>query len=168
LKILKLKSFFLTIALSILVSFVFAQQTVIDSTIYASEILDIKPIYGDGASAMFKAIAQNLTFPPIIRQRLGDIGTAYVSFVVDENGKLDEKSVKLAMFMAGISDKDSIPKRIFNEAKLDTIQAVCVKEAFRVVKLLQNWTPAKVDGKAVKCRHSVPIRFKNEGFTWRK
>lgn len=55
------------------------------------------------------------------------------------------------------------PKRIFDETKLDDLQADCAKEAKRVVGLLKKWTPAQADGKAVKCRRSVPITFKNEG-----
>lgn len=139
----------------------FAQQAIIDSTIYAAEALDIKPLYVGGDKAMFQVLAQNVKLPPAIREKIGVVGTVHVSFVVDEKGNLDASSVKMALFM--IETNRTKPKRIFDETKLDDLQADCAKEAKRVVGLLKKWTPAQADGKAVKCRRSVPITFKNEG-----
>jgi protein TonB len=161
------KSVVLMALFSFIMSWSFGQQTAIDSTIYAAEALDIKPIYEGGEKAMFQFLAQNIKMPLAIRQRIGTTGTVHVSFVVDEKGYLDTSSVKMLLFMTGANDKDK-PKRITSEAKLDYIQAECVMEAKRVVRLLKKWTPAQADGKAVKCRRSVPITFKNEGVIIRR
>ena len=161
------KSVFLTAFFCSLISFAFGQQTTIDSTIYPAEALDIKPIYEGGDKAMFQVLGQNIRLPLAIRQRLGTTGTVHVSFVVDEKGNLDTLSVKMALFMTGADYKNK-PKRIVDEAKLDFLEVDCVKEAKRVVKLLKKWTPAQADGKAVKCRRSLPITFRNDGVHWRK
>lgn len=142
------------------ISIAFGQQTAIDSSIYAVEALDIKPIYEGGEKAMLQFLGQNIKHSPAIRERLGTIGTVHVSFVVDEKGNLDTSSVKMALFM--IEANGMKPKRIVDEAKLDYIQAECAKEAKRVVRLLKKWTPAQADSKAVRCRRSLPITFKNE------
>ena len=161
------KSVFLTAFFCGLLSSIFAQQTAIDSTIYPAEALDIKPIYEGGDKAMFQVLGQNIRHPLAIREKIGTTGTVNVSFVVDEKGNLDTASVKMAVFITGAEDKKK-PKYITDEAKLDRIQIECVKEAKRVVQFLKKWTPAQADGKAVKCRRSLPITFKNEGIHWRK
>jgi hypothetical protein len=158
----------LTTPLLFTLSLAFGQQAVIDSTVYASEILAIKPVYKGGEKAMYTTIGANLKFPPPVRQRFGTIGTAFISFIIDEQGKLDTLSIKMVYFMTGTTEKEPKPKRIFNELKLDEIQALCVEEAKRVFLFLPNWTPAQAEGKPVKCRHNLPITFKNEGVTFRK
>jgi hypothetical protein len=167
-KILISKQFLLTTQLLFTLSFAFGQQTPIDNTVYASEILTIKPVYKGGDTAMYKMLASNLRFPPILRQRFGTIGTAFISFIIDEQGKLDTPSIKMVYFMTGTNEKEPKPIRIFKESKLDNIQIVCVEEAKRVILVLTTWTPAQVEGKPVKCRHSLPITFKNEGITFRR
>jgi hypothetical protein len=162
------KQLLFTTLLLFTLSFAFGQQTPIDTTVYPSEILTVKPVYKGGDTAMYRTIALNLRFPPILRERFGTIGTAFISFIIDEQGKLDTSSIKMVYFMTGTTEKEPKPKRIFNESKLDNIQTVCVEEAKRVMLVLTTWTPAQVEGKPVKCRHSLPISFKNEGFTIRR
>jgi periplasmic protein TonB len=165
---LKSKQLFFTTLLTLTLSIVFGQQAPIDSTVYPSEIVTIKPVFKGGEKAMYTTIAQNLKFPPELRQKVGMHGTAIVSFNVDEQGKLDAQSIKMLYFQVGTMEKNVPPIRIFRESKLNNLQAICVAEAKRVILSLPNWTPAQVDGKAVKCRHNLPISFKNEGFTFRK
>jgi hypothetical protein len=162
-KIVKTKSLVFSTLLSLIVSLVFGQQTPVDSTIFPMEALEVKPVFEGGETAMYQLIAQNIKIPMIARENAATIGTAVIAFVIDETGHLDTSSVKLLYFKTSPTVKHPKPKNIFQEAKLDDVQIACVTEAKRVVLLLTNWTIGKADGKAVKCRHSVPLTFKSEG-----
>jgi periplasmic protein TonB len=63
-------------------------------------------------------------------------GIVNVSFVVDENGKLISPSVTSPKMGYGLED-----------------------EALRVIKKMPNWTAAKLKGKNVKSRYTLPVRF---------
>lgn len=158
------KHLFFTSFFSFFVSIAFGQETTpTDSTIFPIEALTVKPAYEGGSTAMYRFLGQNIKFPMSARQRVGNIGTAYINFVIDEKGKIDASSVKLLFFLTGVTKKEPNPKRIFLESKLDGVQKDCVQEAKRVVLLLTLWSAGQADGKAVKCYHSLPITFKNEG-----
>lgn len=147
----------------------FGQPTTADSVaIYPAEIVDTKPIYQGGETAMYTFLGQNIKFPMDARQQVGNIGSAYICFVIDENGHLDSNSIKFLIFkIVGATAKDKTIT-IKEEIKLDKVQAECVVEAKRVVGLLKNWTPAQMENKPVKCRKTLPIGFKNEGVLNRK
>ncbi len=70
---------------------------------------------------MYRTLGLNLGFPPILRERFGTIGTAYISFIIDERGKLDTPSIKMVFFMAGATPQEPKPKHIFDAKKLDNI-----------------------------------------------
>jgi hypothetical protein len=152
-----------TLLLTLFCSVAIGQQVVVDTTVYAAEGLDSIPIYEGGKKEMFKMIANNLKFPLVLRQQVGTIGTAFISFVVDEKGQLDVESLTFALFSYVTTGKVPKTKRILDETKLDDNQKVCVAEAKRVVLFLKKWTPAQINGKPVKCRLSLPLTFKNEG-----
>ncbi len=67
-------------------------------------------------------------------------GTAVISFQVDENGNLSDFVIRKKIGMG------------------------CEEEALRIVKkmaeLYPTWTPSTWQGKNVKTRFNVPIRFK--------
>jgi protein TonB len=84
---------------------------------------------------MMKFIGKNLKYPSAAR-RMGIEGQVFVQFVVDAEGKISEvKTIK------GIS-------------------AECDKEAERVIKMMPPWKAGKQNGKPVKVRFVLPIRFK--------
>ena len=88
-----------------------------------------------GFEAMAKFLAKNVKYPAQAR-RMGIEGSVFVSFVIDREGNISDPQV-----IKGIS-------------------AECDKEAVRVVKLMPPWKPGKQNGKAVKCRFVLPIKFK--------
>jgi len=90
-----------------------------------------------GLSAMAKFLQKNLRYPASAR-RMGVEGAVFVSFVIDREGKISDLNV-----VKGIS-------------------ADCDKEAMRVVSLMPPWKPGKQNGRAVKSRFVLPIRFKLE------
>lgn len=88
-----------------------------------------------GFEAMGKFLAKNMKYPAQAR-RMGVEGSVYVSFVIDKEGNISDPQI-----IKGIS-------------------AECDKEAIRVVKLMPPWKPGKQNGKPVKCRFVLPIKFK--------
>jgi periplasmic protein TonB len=98
-------------------------------------VVEQMPEFEGGQEAMMKFIYKNVKYPSAAR-RMGIEGTVFVGFVVDSEGKInDVKTVK------GIS-------------------AECDKEAERVIKLMPPWKAGKQNGKAVKVRFVLPIKFK--------
>ena len=88
-----------------------------------------------GFEAMAKFIAKNMKYPAQAR-RMGVEGSVFVSFVVDKEGNISDPQV-----IKGIS-------------------ADCDKEAIRVVKAMPPWKPGKQNGKPVKSRFVLPIKFR--------
>ena len=62
-------------------------------------------------------------------------GKVYVQFKVHKNGTLSNFSI-----LRGLSPS-------------------CDKEALRVLKMMPKWIPAKLQGKAIDSRYTVPIAF---------
>lgn len=91
--------------------------------------------YPGGLEAMAKFLQKNMKYPAIAR-RMGIEGSVFVSFVIDKEGVISDIQV-----IKGIS-------------------AECDKEAARVIKLMPPWKPGKQNGKAVKCRFVLPVKFK--------
>jgi protein TonB len=88
-----------------------------------------------GMEAMMKFLQKNMKYPAVAR-RMGIEGSVFVSFVVDREGKISDLNV-----IKGIS-------------------AECDQEAVRVIKLMPSWKPGKQNGRAVKSRFVLPIKFK--------
>lgn len=88
-----------------------------------------------GLEAMVKFISKNMKYPAVAR-RMGVEGSVFVSFVIDREGKISDLQV-----IKGIS-------------------AECDKEAIRVIQLMPPWNPGKQNGKPVRCRFVLPIKFK--------
>ena len=109
----------------------------IDST-ESSKIFDNadeEASFPGGIAACMKYIADNFRYPNI----QGDCsiqGKIVVSFIVNEDGNLNDIKVKKSVY----SDLD--------------------KEAVRVVKSMPKWNPAKQKGKAVKTRYTLPITIR--------
>ncbi|MEO5979566.1 MAG: energy transducer TonB [Chryseolinea sp.] len=88
-----------------------------------------------GMEALVKFLQKNVKYPAIAR-RMNVEGSVFVSFVVDRAGAISDIAI-----VKGIS-------------------AECDKEAARVVGLMPPWKPGKQNGKAVKSRFVLPVKFK--------
>lgn len=91
--------------------------------------------YPGGFAEMSKFVGKNLKYPAAPR-RMNIEGSVFVSFVVDKEGNLSDIQI------------------------VKGIHADCDKEAIRVVKLMPPWKPGKQNGRAVKSRFVLPIKFK--------
>ncbi|HYI78465.1 MAG TPA: energy transducer TonB [Chryseolinea sp.] len=98
-------------------------------------IVEQQAEFDGGFEAMAKFLAKNMKYPAQAR-RMGIEGSVFVSFVIDREGNISDPQV-----IKGIS-------------------ADCDKEAIRVVKMMPPWRPGKQNGKAVKCRFVLPIKFR--------
>jgi protein TonB len=87
-----------------------------------------------GMAAMMKFISQNMKYPSQAR-RMGTEGSVFVEFVVDQQGKISDAHV------------------------IKGIGAGCDEEAVRVVNKMPNWKPGKQNGKAVRVRFVLPVKF---------
>jgi TonB family protein len=97
-------------------------------------LVDEMPNYIGGDEARINFIVQHMRFPSDARENRIN-GTVYVTFVIDETGMV--KEVKLL--------------RGFYQS--------CDDEALRVVRIMPKWIPGMVDGKPVRVRFNMPIRF---------
>ncbi|WP_081963819.1 M56 family metallopeptidase [Porphyromonas cangingivalis] len=101
-----------------------------------SDVLDSVedlPVYKNGDDRLMKDIAMLIKYPKEAVDK-NIQGRVIISFVVDEQGNVVEPQVARK------------------------VHPLLDEEALRVVSLLK-YNPGKVDGKAVRCRMNIPIRF---------
>jgi len=97
--------------------------------------VDEMPTFPGGDKALREFIYSNLRYPEIALEK--EIwGDAYVTFIIDTNGKVIESRIS-----AGV------------DPSLD-------KEALRVVNSLPEWIPGKKDGENVNTWYTIPINFR--------
>lgn len=102
------------------------------------EAPDKMPEYVGGQDALMKKLSENLIYPSECAE--AEIqGKVVVKFVVNTNGKIGNIEVVKSVHPA-----------------LDT-------EAIRVVALLDDWVPGKMNGETVSVYYTLPISFKLQG-----
>jgi TonB family protein len=93
------------------------------------------PLYPNGMNGVIQDIIKNFKYPKKARKE-GIEGRAYVSFVVETDGKVREAKV------------------------LNNVDDLLAQEAIRVIKKLDRWKPATLEGKNVRMAFVIPINFK--------
>jgi TonB family protein len=99
------------------------------------DLVDIPPSPIGGTAAWNLHLSENLTYPMSARSRRIQ-GTVWVTFVVDTDGSIQEVAL------------------------VEGIGGGCDEEAMRVIKGSARWSPGMINGRAVRTRMSLPIRFK--------
>ncbi len=94
------------------------------------------PEYPGGHEAMMKFLSENIQYPKEAKEKECE-GRSIIRFTVTETGKIDSVIIL---------------KSAGNE-QLD-------EEAVRVVKLMPDWIPMKINGKGLRERMVLPIVFK--------
>lgn len=97
-------------------------------------IVEEMPSFPGGEAELFKYLGKTVKYPPMA-QDAGITGVVYMTFVVDEQGKVRDPKV------------------------LRGIGGGCDEEAIRVVKAMPAWEPGKQRGKPVRVQYNLPIRF---------
>ena len=92
------------------------------------------PEFPGGELSLRKYLANSIHYPAIAQEN-GVMGKVYVSFVINETGKIEDVTI--------VRGEDPS----LND------------EALRVVSSMPDWKPGRQGGKAVKVRYSVPIVF---------
>lgn len=95
------------------------------------------PQFGSGEKELLEYLSKNIKYPAIAREN-SISGTVVVQFVVDRDGSIKQPEV-----VRGIGGG-------------------CDEEALRVVKGMPKWSAGKQQGKPVKVKFTLPIRFRLE------
>ncbi|MDR2010075.1 MAG: energy transducer TonB [Bacteroidales bacterium] len=114
-------------------SFEMPEEKEIDPIIW--ELVEDKPEFPGGETALFKFIRDNTKYPERAKS-IGIEGRVYIEFVIDKDGKVS--NIKVAHGVDELLDS----------------------EAIRVVSKMPDWKPGKQRGKAVPVKYIVPFRFK--------
>jgi len=99
-------------------------------------IVEQMPEFPGGDVEMIKYIQKNIVYPAIEKDA-GISGTAYVTFVVDKEGHINDVKI-----LRGVSGGPN-----------------CDKEAMRVVKSMPPWKAGKQNGRSVMVQYNLPIKF---------
>jgi protein TonB len=97
--------------------------------------VDHIPAFPGGNAGLQKFFDDNVEYPSAAEDA-GVEGTVQISFTVDENGKIIAPQIDGEKEGYGLDD-----------------------EALRVVNKMPAWVPGKVNGKPVKTRFSLPVKF---------
>ncbi len=95
---------------------------------------EVQPAYPGGPKAMMEFLMKHIKYPAAC-QEMGIQGRVFVQFVVNTDGSICNVTVLKPV-----------------DERLDA-------EAVRVVSSMQNWTPGKMGGKAVRCKFTLPVSF---------
>ncbi|HNW88714.1 MAG TPA: energy transducer TonB [Bacteroidales bacterium] len=107
-------------------------EEVVETPIFT--VVEEMPSFPGGDESRIKFLTENIKYPQMAKES-GIQGTVYVTFVVDEKGKVADVRV------------------------LRGIGGGCDEEAVRVVKLMPPWNAGKQSGKPVRVQFNMPIRF---------
>jgi TonB family protein len=96
---------------------------------------DEMPQFPGGTQAQLEFIKSNIKYPESARKN-GIEGRVFITFIVEKDG------------------------RITGVEKLRGFNEECDAEAIRVIKMMPDWIPGKVDGQPVRTVFNIPIVFK--------
>ncbi|KAF0237128.1 MAG: periplasmic protein [Prolixibacteraceae bacterium] len=113
-----------------------AQESKIKDGVYTE--VEEMPEYQGGINALMSEIASGINYPDEAKKN-GIQGKVFVSFVIDEKGKVTNAKIERGV-----------------EPSLD-------KESLRVVNELKTWIPGKEKGKVVKVAYTIPINYALNG-----
>lgn len=105
-----------------------------DSSIYNFVSMENPPKYPGGMAGFYKFLGSNIKYPETAIKNKTQ-GSVLVSFVVEKDGTLSDIQVNRKLG----SGTD--------------------EEAVRVLKLAQKWQPGIQDGKIVRVKYNLPIKF---------
>lgn len=98
-------------------------------------VVEQKALFPGGEQAMKNFISQNMHYPPLAEEN-GIQGTVVYSVVVERDGSLSNVKV------------------------VKSIDPILDKEAYRLIKMMPKWIPARQNGKAVRMKFYLPIQFR--------
>jgi protein TonB len=112
-------------------------------------VVEQMPEYVGGLGALNAYIMENLKYPEAAREA-GLQGTFYTQFIVNADGSVSDVQVLKSTFKDDGAHAVEIPTAVVQK---------CSDEAIRVVQSMPKWVPGKQDGKNVRVKYVVPIKF---------
>ncbi|TNE78216.1 MAG: energy transducer TonB [Bacteroidetes bacterium] len=109
-------------------------QRLSDSLIQVFDTADIMPQFPGGQDSMFKFIFSRVEYPMKAKED-GISGRVLAEFVVSETGQLENIRI------------------------VKSVSPECDAEVIRIIKLMPNWIPGKIEDKPVSVKVSFPFRF---------
>jgi periplasmic protein TonB len=107
-------------------------KQVVETPIFT--VVEEMPTFPGGDESRIKFLTDNIKYPQMAKES-GIQGTVYVTFVIDERGRVADVKV------------------------LRGIGGGCDEEAIRVVKMMPPWNAGKQSGKPVRVQFNMPIKF---------
>jgi hypothetical protein len=127
------------------------------------DVCEQMPTFPGGEAKLMEFIARNIKYPEAAAKN-GVQGRVMVKFIVEKDGSLSNLKVlenpktsgaNMVVVTAYMPDKE----RQDAEAHNAGVQAMR-DEAIRVVKAMPKWTPAKQNGKVVRCNFVIPVTYR--------
>lgn len=109
------------------------EEKIVEQPVF--NVVDQMPEFPGGIDKLLQFINDNMQYPTQAQMK-GIQGRVIVQFIVDEDGYIKEPNIVRSV-----------------EPSLD-------KEALRIIRMLPQWKPGILKGKAVKVKHTVPIAFR--------
>lgn len=107
-------------------------EEVVETPIFT--VVEEMPTFPGGDESRVKFLTENIKYPQMAKES-GIQGTVFVTFVIDERGRVADVKV------------------------LRGIGGGCDEEAIRVVKMMPPWNAGKQSGKPVRVQFNMPIKF---------
>lgn len=105
-----------------------------DNTVYSFVSMENPPAYPGGIEKFYKFLGDNIKYPPMAAEN-NIQGNVFVSFTVEKDGSLTD--IKIDRKLGYGTDE----------------------EAVRVLKLSKRWNPGMQNGKPVRVKYNIPIKF---------
>ncbi|MFI5451173.1 TonB family protein [Pedobacter sp. UC225_61] len=110
------------------------KEETVDNRVYNFVAMENPPSYPGGVGAFYKFLANNIKYPLLASDNEIQ-GTVYVSFTVEKDGSLND--IKVDRKLGYGTDE----------------------EAVRVLKLSKRWNPGMQNGRVVRVKYNIPIKF---------
>lgn len=105
-----------------------------DNNVYSFVSMENPPAYPGGIEKFYKFLGDNIKYPPMAAEN-NITGNVFVSFTVEKDGSLTD--IKIDRKLGYGTDE----------------------EAVRVLKLSKRWNPGMQNGKPVRVKYNIPIKF---------
>ncbi len=106
-----------------------------ENTIYDHVSMETPPTYPGGIAELYKFLISNMVYPKAAAEAKVK-GTAYVTYTIEKDGSVTDVKVEGRKLGAGLDE-----------------------EAIRVVKLSKKWNPGMQNGKPVRVKYNIPVKF---------
>lgn len=106
-----------------------------DNTVYSHVAMNTPPSYPGGIAKLYQFLGKTISYPTIASENSIQ-GTIFLSFTVEKDGTLSDVKTEGRKLGFGLDD-----------------------EAVRVVKMSKKWNPGMQNGKPVRVKYNIPIKF---------